>query len=384
MNLNEKKYYCLNYAILGDIIGFGNGEIEFNYFKSSKLEKIGDTSLAEYTSLHIFNFITSGGFSKINFKISDTEKNIASDDSIMNLAVYHGLKDSLNQSNDIIIESIKDKLIYYYLNDKKNELRYYGNRTIKTIERLKDGDFDWKKFSYSKNAGGCGASMRSMPIGLFFHGKKNRDKLMEISIQSSRITHNNPKGYCGGFASALFTALAIENVNPFKWIDILIEFFENNKILNFIEKQVNEKFPDEFKYHKSGIIEFHYELINFKKWVFLNKNGKLELRDDHEFSNFPVRIYMFHQKFGSYPLTFNPGSNGLDSVLIAYDSLLRSKNNFEKLIYLSMLHAGDSDSTGCIAGALFGALYGNVNLPSNYDNFDLKVDFNNIFIDDSQ
>ena len=380
MNLNEKKYYCLNYAILGDIIGFGNGDIEFNYFKSSKLEKEGDTSFAEYTSFHIFNFISSGGFSKLNL----SNEVLASDDSVMNLAVYHGLKDSLNQSNDKVIESIKHKLIYYYLNDSKNQARYYGNRTIKTIERLKDGDFDWKKFSYSKNAGGCGASMRSMPIGLFFHGKPNRNKLMEISIQSSRITHNNPKGYCGGFASALFTALAIENINPYEWIDILIEFFQSGKILNFIEKQINEKFPDEFKYHKSGITEFHYELINFKKWIFIDKNGKLELKEEREFHDFVVRIYMFHQKFGSHPLTFNPGSNGLDSVLIAYDSLLRSENNFEKLIYLSMLHAGDSDSTGCIAGALFGALYGNVKLPTNYDDFDLKGHLNNIFIDNFQ
>ena len=55
--------------------------------------------------------------------------------------------------------------------------------------------------------------MRCMPIGLIYHGKKNRNKLIYISIMSSKITHNNPIGYLGGLASALFTALAFEEVD---------------------------------------------------------------------------------------------------------------------------------------------------------------------------
>ena len=99
--------------------------------------------------------------------------------------------------------------------------------------------------------------------------------------------------------------------------------------------------------------------------------------------DFDYRIYLFHQYFGSNKLYFNPGSNGLDSIIIAYDSILTSNGNFEKLIYNSMLHAGDSDSTGCIAGAFFGALYGDGNLPKNFNNFDFKKTLNTIFINDS-
>ena len=43
-----------------------------------------------------------------------------------------------------------------------------------------------------------------------------------------------------------------------------------------------------------------------------------------------------------------------------------------------MLHAGDSDSTGCIAGALFGAYYGNVNLPNKISDIELKNKLDNI------
>jgi len=58
-----------------------------------------------------------------------------------------------------------------------------------------------------------------------------------------------------------------------------------------------------------------------------------------------------------------PGALGVDSVIIAYDSLLYSKDNWEQLCLSSMLHGGDSDSTGTIAAAWFGALYGLKGVP---------------------
>ena len=35
-----------------------------------------------------------------------------------------------------------------------------------------------------------------------------------------------------------------------------------------------------------------------------------------------------------------------------------SRDNYERLIYLSMIHLGDSDTTGIIASNWYGALYG--------------------------
>ena len=53
-----------------------------------------------------------------------------------------------------------------------------------------------------------------------------------------------------------------------------------------------------------------------------------------------------------------PGSNGLGSVLIAYDALLGCKGDWNELCLRGVLHGGDNDSTGTIAGAWFGAMYG--------------------------
>ena len=50
---------------------------------------------------------------------------------------------------------------------------------------------------------------------------------------------------------------------------------------------------------------------------------------------------------------------------MSYDALLDARDNWEKLIYYSMLHVGDSDTVGAIAGGLYGALYGFKNVPDN-------------------
>jgi ADP-ribosylarginine hydrolase len=44
--------------------------------------------------------------------------------------------------------------------------------------------------------------------------------------------------------------------------------------------------------------------------------------------------------------------------LIAYDALLSCKEDWKELCLRAMLHGGDNDSTGCIAGSFYGAIYG--------------------------
>lgn len=57
---------------------------------------------------------------------------------------------------------------------------------------------------------------------------------------------------------------------------------------------------------------------------------------------------------------------GVDSVIIAYDALLGAGESWEELCLRGMLHGGDSDSTGTIAGAWFGAVYGFKEIPYEY------------------
>jgi len=54
----------------------------------------------------------------------------------------------------------------------------------------------------------------------------------------------------------------------------------------------------------------------------------------------------------------NPGAGGDDSVIVAYDCFMDANDSWDKLVFYSMLHVGDSDTTGIIAGYLFGSYYG--------------------------
>ena len=60
----DNIYFSLKYAILGDIIGFGNGDVEFNFFKNNKIKNDKDYQNFldnNFTEVHIYNFINDGG-----------------------------------------------------------------------------------------------------------------------------------------------------------------------------------------------------------------------------------------------------------------------------------------------------------------------------------
>merc|ERR1712025_414009 len=78
---------------------------------------------------------------------------------------------------------------------------------------------------------------------------------------------------------------------------------------------------------------------------------------------------------GVNPSGKNPGSKGYDSVLIAYDALLwvetqlpdgSDAERWAELCHRAVLHRGDNDSTGSIAGAWYGALHGFEGVPAKH------------------
>lgn len=69
---------------------------------------------------------------------------------------------------------------------------------------------------------------------------------------------------------------------------------------------------------------------------------------------------------------FGDETSALFSLLLvavhSYDALLAAGNSWEELCLRAVLHGGDNDSTGAIACAWFGALYGFTGVPRcNYE-----------------
>jgi ADP-ribosylarginine hydrolase len=301
----------------------------------------------------IFKFIADGSITGL-----DIENLKFSDDTEMHIGTIKGLITSYTDRNDLY-----NKITNYYLEAFKDinymrDVLLAGRQTLEAIKNINAGT-NWKNFSYSKTAGGSGGPMRTMAIGLAFYQTNNLLKLIESSIMITQITHPNCTAYIGSIASALFTSFAIRDMNPETWIFELIRLLEAETIDNVVEK-IKPEFIENFKEDKK---DFLHKLLTYVETSF--EDYSYLITDTNSRAIYPwKRMQYYYDNFSSNKKVFNPGAGADDVIIIAYDCLLMSKNNYEKLIYTSMINIGDSDTIGSIASAWYGALYGLKNVPN--------------------
>jgi len=332
---------CMTIHALGDTIGYKNGDWEFMY----SLDKM-------------YEFISLGGVNHISFKDW-----VVSDDTVLHMKLAKSLLMDYNSINTLC-EIFSTELIKTYDEFSKEGFnkRSPGNITLNSIRSIKNGA-KWNELVYNINYGGSGASMRTAAVGLAYNKEEDIDTLIQVSIETSRITHNSAVGYLGGLVTALFTSYAIQKINIIDWPLKLIELYESQRIHKYI------------KLSGRGIKEFESDsMIFFEKWnTYIKdkfKNGAVVEKKSS--INLYLRGKYYQEKFGYVSSVVTdkhhkfPGSGGDDSVIIAYDCLLDAKDNWEKLIFYAMLHVGDTDTTGCIAGAWYGAYYGFKDIPESH------------------
>ena len=346
-------------GFMGDIIGFGNGITEFNNSNRFSHDNFGDKfeqAGADYSNELVFNFIHEGGF-KTHPKPSYT----VSDDSIMLEANAKALiewgrisKDTQKSDIDLLINIIKKEyieLIKDRLELEKFERVYKGGvTTINYLKKLKIGN-DYKDFAYDDKAGGSGGSMRSAVIGVVFNKKSNLLKLIEVAIESTCLTHPNAIAFLGSIMVALFASYAVAGIEPVRWCVDAMEVLESDIIDNYIKTKKET-----------------YETFYMRdKKIFINKwKDYIEDRfDEYDFTykksmvmKYPSQRTLFYNKFSARKKDIYPGAGGDDSVIIGYDCLVDSEGSWDKVVYYSMLHVGDSDTTGTICGFLYGLYYG--------------------------
>lgn len=351
-NMKKKYIACMILHAVGDTIGFKNSEWEFKFKKCT----------SEVTLEKLYEFIDLGGVNQISLK-----NWLVSDDTIMHMETARALLSEFNSVNTFG-KILKDEFIKAYDQFKKEgiEKRWPGISILESIEKLKTG-MEWNKIPYNYYSGGSGASMRSLCIGLAYHGENNRDKLMQIAIESGRITNNSAVGYLGGLASALFAALAVENKKINDWPFILLDLFDSGKVKKYIKE--SERELEEFDRDHHVFLEKWHRYVDDK---FDNKRNPIIRKSNKNLkyrSEYYQNTFAFEEKTtkkGICEKSFFIGSGGDDSVIIAYDCLFDAGENWEKLVIYSMLHMGDTDTTGAIAGSLYGIMYGQTNVPNNF------------------
>ena len=185
------------------------------------------------------------------------------------------------------------------------------------------------------------------------------------------MTHQHHMGYLGAVSVALMVSYAIQS----KHSRSLSQLFHSLMILelfNLIMKglPIAEWGPMVLKDLESAQNSSDYSSKDLKSFsepfkLYLEQKGAEGADPSSSPSTDPDDLEKREQFYKSLSSNKWPGSNGLDSVLIAYDAMLESKGVWKELCSRAMFHGGDGSSTGCIAGALFGAYYGFKDVPIN-------------------
>jgi ADP-ribosylarginine hydrolase len=369
--MDEKIEASLMLASYFETLGFKNGLWEFNY--NHNINTFNDYNFIWNTMLNHYTIL--GGSFNINIK-----NWFSSDDTILIIATAEAL---------LLNDSIENKYIKKYISvfDKLNDnKRISGMNTLYMISLLKKG-YKLNNLPTKSNMGGNGAAMRTGPIGLYYYN--NYEKVIEESMIASRLTHNYYLGFMGGVITALFTAFAINNIPPWKWIDELFKQYDN--IIKYYPKTHKISYLDEYMDYWQKYNETRVSKIKYKNSLDMFIYSKVRI--SHILSYHPNDKIKKYKSLDKLKFDWSKlCATGLDVCIYAYDCLLLSmytpnselldfnniKYNLDTFMTLVCIHPGDNDTTATIGGTWFGALCG-------YSNFDKnrlsELEFYNLLVD---
>ena len=318
-------------AGVGDALGYKNGEWEF--CRSGRrihehLEQLG-------------------GLDKI---VVNSKKWMVSDDTVMHIATAEALISDWKGDVETLYSNIAQKY-----KDCMGDMagRAPGLTCGEFVRKLRPGvPKGYAIIKFNPRGGGCGAAMRSAPIGLLYWKPEQIDQLIAVSIESGRMSHNHPTGFLGSLATALFVSYSVQGKPLKEWgagllatLDLAMKYIEE------VGRDVKEN-KENWSYFQS-------------KWSeYLQLRGILDGKSEPKFPE----IYGVEERdsfYKSVSFAGTGGASGHDAPLIAYDALLSSEN-WNELCLRSMLHGGDSDSTGIIAAACWGAMHGFKEIPEGH------------------
>ena len=298
-----------------------------------------------------------GGIENVNVTPKDWR---VSDDTVMHIATAEGLLTSWSGSEELYSAiALKYKECMRDMAGRAPGLTC--SRTVRLLRpQVKGG---WV-IPFDPKGGGCGAAMRATPIGLYYWRPEQLQQLVAVSIDSGRMTHHHPTGYLGSLAVALFVSYSVQKRPIREWGAELLRTLEIAKhhIIDHSPQRDHKKHMDNW-----GYFEQHW-----KDYLSLRQltTGQTDpVFEDHNVSSVKERDAFY--KSLSYSGT--GGASGHDAPMIAYEALLNTwrpegdkRQQWIELCEHSMLHGGDSDSTGIIAAAFWGAMEGYTGVPENH------------------
>jgi ADP-ribosylglycohydrolase len=234
------------------------------------------------------------------------QNSIWTDDTEMTFAIARALIKTHTLSIDEISTKIAEEFIVWFDNPGFKP----GNTCLTGVFKYKNTK-NWRT-SGVKASKGCGSAMRAAPIGLFF---SNQEKLYKVALNSSLVTHAHPTALAAAVGAAYLVRLALDKIDINLW----------PKKVKDIVKAIEEPGKTEF-----------CDAIDTAVQALEIENSEDAIR------------------------SIGKGWIGEEAVAIALYCCMKNPEprDFKKLLILAVNHDGDSDSTGCIAGGIMGALHG--------------------------
>jgi ADP-ribosylglycohydrolase len=299
---------CIYGLAIGDALGY---PVEFMSLK--EIEKIlGPNGVTGFDSLKHPEIA-----SRIRQPIGSY-----SDDTQMSLATANAL---INAKSDNL-EDIMQEVVKEYISwaDSPENNRYPGNTCMAGIRNLKAG-MHWTN-SGIPNGKGCGAAMRTAPIGLYF--ADDIHSLINCSQAVGSCTHKDS----GAIAAGSVVAYVIRNAILY------------GSLINKNPSLLNNQ-------------EFIEEILNARKVSFPLKSKLEKLNQNLNYQDSRGAL----KKLGQ-------GWHGDEAVAMALYCFLKSPRDYRKTVLAGTNIDGDSDSVALIAGAISGAYNGIQSIPQEWIN----------------
>lgn len=174
-------------------------------------------------------------------------------------------------------------------------------------------DLNWRAPGRNDSKG-CGTAMRTAPIGLAWHGDDER--IIRLAARTSELTHGHPTATAGGVATALLVGWALDGVPPDDMLGRLVE--------------TAGPLSDEFR---DKVLE--------------------------------VKPVLNREPSAAYRV-LGGAWTAHEAVACALYAFMRSPGDYERTVITAVNMDGDSDSVGCIAGAISGAFNGIEAIPERW------------------
>lgn len=325
------KINAFKNAIFGDIIGFGNGDIKHNHSITFNRGSFGEDYKkvgADYSNELLWEFIHKGGLTGI--KAGKMRMSINS----YVLLMLHNMED-LSKLEGELVKLGEQKHI---LHGEANPLRF--------VSYLKKaGTYRAADITNDPLADENMALVFAAVIAVDEYG--SRDLVEKIVDAVIKVCPNHRAVICG-IIMALFIKYIHKKRSIHEWIKDAIHVIENERLVDFIRGKY-PAFVDGFTDERKKVISKLNDYVE-------DRFGNRGVYKKNALTAIPNQRMYYYAGFGTGDVYF-PARGCLDCLIICYDLIQECGSNWEKLIFMSCIHSGDSAITGFLCNFMHGFMH---------------------------